>query len=185
MYFFVPFFSIKINLWHASMLYEVNTSFEAGLWEQPCLEPLSESDKIYKFQLWWLVWALSVNMVQKSALVKPCLLKMSLQLILQLFCLWVTWWASSWKDGRAGGKLGGNAGSAKQATYCSWVTRTKRAPHEVTLTDLWDPQKTQQENTERRYGIQTMGSASLHIELKGWMAALDSILSHPEAKAPL
>lgn len=77
------------------------------------------------------------------------------------------WWAASWKDGRMGGNLGGKASAAGQATCCSWVTRTERVPHQVTLIDLWDPQERQQEGTDSRSGIWIMDLVSLCIELKG------------------
>lgn len=76
-----------------------------------------------------------------------------------------------------GKKLGGKADAAKQAT-CSWVTR------EFLMKWHWQTceiLRKQQEGTKNRYGTQTMGSASLHTELKGWMTALDSIPSHLKA----
>lgn len=72
------------------MPYEVNTSFEAGLWEQPCLETLSESDRRQSTQVSAVVAGLGPVSVHCSKICiseAKCLLKMSLQLILQLFCL--------------------------------------------------------------------------------------------------
>lgn len=100
---------------------------------------------------------------------------MSSQSILQLFCQWATWWGPSWKDSSMGGKLGGKAGVTEQATCWRWVTRTKRVPHQVILIDLWEPQERQQEGTDSRSVTWTMGWVSQCTELKGWMAALDSI----------
>lgn len=85
---FCSLICIKINLWHASMPYEVNTSFEAGLWEQTCLEPLSESDKRQSTRVSAVVAGLGTVSVHRSKICiseAKCLLKMSLQLILQLF----------------------------------------------------------------------------------------------------